>query len=187
MSGVNPVSGLDPSVHAYRYCPRCRCEMAVREENGAVRPACPGCGFVQYLSPAPGAAVIVMRGDQICLVRRKYPPKAGQWSLPAGFQEYNEDNPTTAVREVREETGLTVKLGAVHAIRTGVLPPDRAVLVVVYRAEETGGQLQAADDAAEVGFYPLAELPGPIAFAIHRGVISELRAERGLTPLKESR
>lgn len=184
MNDVDPVTRLDPAVHAYRYCPRCRTEMGRRNEGGAPRPVCPACGFVQYLSPAPGAAVILMRADRICLVRRKCPPKAGQWSLPAGFQEYNEDSAAAALREVREETGLEVRLGAVLAVHTGVLPPDRSVLVVIYRAEEIGGRLQAGDDAAEVGFYPLDQLPGPIAFAIHRSVLSELRAERGLPPLK---
>ena len=187
MSAVNPVTRLDPAIHAYRYCPHCRTELDLRDEGGVPRPACPSCGFVQYLSPAPGAAVILLRADRICLVRRKYPPKAGQWSLPAGFQEYNEDSAGAALREVREETGLVVRLGEVFAVHTGVLPPDRSVLVVIYRADEIGGRLQAADDAEEVGFYPLDQLPGPIAFAIHRSVLSDLRIERGLPPLKGTR
>jgi 8-oxo-dGTP diphosphatase len=82
------------------------------------------------------------------------------------------------VREVREETGLEVELDGLFAAHTGVLPPDRPVLLVVYRAHETGGVLQAGDDAAAGGFFALDDLPGEIAFAAHRKVLAALRAER---------
>jgi hypothetical protein len=54
------------------------------------------------------------------------------------------------------------------------------VVVTIFRARERGGTLQAADDAADAGFFPLDAPPGPIAFAIHRRVLQELRAELGI-------
>jgi len=152
--------------------------MATRSDNGLVRPACSACSYIQYLNPAPAAAAILFRDGQLCLVQRKYPPKEGLWTLPAGFQEYDEDIEECVVREVREETGLEVALDGLYAAHTGVLPPDRPVLLVVYRVRETGGSLAAGDDAAAVGFYDLDDLPGEIAFAAHRRVLAALRAER---------
>ena len=169
---------LDPLRHAHKFCPRCGALMATRGDNGRLRPACPACDYIQYLNPAPAAAAILWRGRQLCLVQRKFPPKVGLWTLPAGFQEYDEEIGTCAVREVREETGLEVELDGLFAVHTGVLPPDRPVLLVVYRARETGGALQAGDDAAAVGFFDLDDLPGEIAFAAHRKVLAALRAER---------
>lgn len=168
----------DPLRHAHKFCPRCGAVMASRHDNGLVRPTCPACGYIQYLNPAPAAAAILMRAGRLCLVRRKFPPKEGQWTLPAGFQEYDEEIGACAVREVREETGLAIELDGLFAVHTGVLPPDRPVLLVVYRAREIGGVLQAGDDAAAVGFYDLDELPGAIAFSSHRKVLAALRAER---------
>jgi len=52
------------------------------------------------------------------------------------------------------------------------------VLVVFYTAEETGGRLQAGDDAAEADFFPLDALPGPVAFAAHRRVLARLKEAR---------
>lgn len=153
--------------------------MTTRPDNGLMRPACGECAYVQYLNPAPAAAAIILREGRLCLVRRKYPPKEGLWTLPAGFQEYDEEIEACVVREVREETGLEVEITGLFAAHTGVLPPDRPVLLVVYRVRETGGSLQAGDDAAAVGFYGLDDLPGEIAFAAHRRVIAALRAERG--------
>lgn len=165
--------------HVFRWCPHCRAEMGRRIEGGIERPVCPGCGFVQYLNPAPGAGVVLFRGDRICLVRRKFPPKQGQWCLPTGFMEWDEDVHETAAREALEETGLTVRLEGVHAVETGILPPDIPVLVVFFNAVETGGTLQAGDDADAVDFFPLDDLPQPIAFAAHRRVLARLLEERG--------
>ena len=123
--------------------------------------------------------MILFRGDRLCLVRRRYPPKEGQWTLPAGFMEFTEEIEETAVREVKEETNLDVRLTGLFAVHTGVLPPDRPILVVVYTAEELGGELRAADDVDEVGFFSLDRLPGPIAFATHRKVLAALREQRG--------
>ena len=165
--------------HDFTYCPRCRTSLTPRADGGRERPHCPQCGFVQYLNPAPAAAVILFRGASVCLVRRRFPPKAGEWTLPAGFMEYDEEIEETAVRETREETGLEVRLTGLFAAHTGILPPDRPVLLVVYEAEELGGELRAGDDADDVGFYDLDALPGPIAFASHRKVLAALRATRG--------
>jgi 8-oxo-dGTP diphosphatase len=167
------------SDHHFVFCPRCRTRLELRDVGGRERPLCPGCGFVQYLNPTPGAAVVLFRGDRLCLVRRRFPPKEGQWSLPAGFMEFTEEIEETAVREVKEETNLDVRLTGLFAVHTGVLPPDRPVLLVVYTAAELGGELRAADDVDEVGFFPLDRLPGPIAFAAHRKVLAALREKRG--------
>ncbi len=145
--------------------------------GGRARPTCEGGGFVQYLNPAPGAAAIIRRDDQVCLVQRRFAPKQGLWTLPTGFQEWDEDSQTTAVREVAEETGLEVRLTGLFAVHTGILPPDLPVVVVFYEAEELGGELRAGDDAAAAGFYALDQLPGPIAFAAHREVLKALGAD----------
>ena len=163
--------------HIFSYCPHCRTDMINRDEGGIQRPVCPACGFVQYMNPAPGAAVILIREGEICLVQRKFAPKEGQWTLPTGFMEWDETIEETAVREVAEETGLEVKLVRLYAVETGLLPPDIPVLVTFFQAEETGGSLEAGDDAAEVGFYPFDGFPGPIAFGAHRRVIARVQAE----------
>lgn len=168
---------LDANAHVYPFCPRCRTEMGRTLEGGLERPRCPACGFVQYLNPAPGAGVVLLRDNKVCLVRRKFAPKQGQWSLPTGFMEWDEDVAATAIREVHEETGLEVELTGLFSVESGILPPDIPVLVVFYRGIETGGTLQAGDDAAEVAFFPVTDLPQPVAFAAHRRVLARLKEE----------
>jgi len=165
---------VDDLRHAYPLCPQCGAAMARREEGGIARPACRECGFVQYLNPSPAAAVILRRGDDVCLVKRKFPPKAGQWTLPAGFIEYDEEVAEAAAREALEETGLEVEITGLHAALSGMLPPDRPVLLIVFHGEVVGGVLEAGDDAAEAGWFALDDLPGPIAFSTHRRVLRDL-------------
>ena len=172
----------DASGHVFTWCPRCREPLGSRLEGGVERPACAACGFVQYLNPAPGAGVVLLRGGKVCLVRRRYEPRAGCWCLPTGFMEWDESAAATAAREAREETGLEVRLTGLYAVETGILPPDRPVLVVFYRAEETGGRLEAGDDADQVGFFPPDAPPGPVAFAAHRRVLARLAAELAAEP-----
>lgn len=169
---------LENNRHVFRYCPHCRTEMSRGQEGGMPRPVCPACGFVQFLNPAPGAAAIIFEGDRVCLVRRKFAPKEGQWTLPTGFMEWDEDVHETATRECLEETGLVVRITGHFAAKSGILPPDIPVLVNFFRAEVIGGKMQAGDDAAAVGFFALDDLPGPIAFATHRMVLDELARER---------
>jgi len=171
------VTRLEDLAHAFAFCPRCRAAMELRPVGGLSRPACPQCGFVQFRNPAPGAGVILRRAERVCLVQRRFRPKQGQWTLPTGFVEWDEDVQDTAVRECREETGLEVRLTRLFAVHSGILPPDRPVLVVFYEAEEVGGELQAGDDAAAAGFFALDEMPGPIAFAAHRKVLRALGAD----------
>ncbi len=160
----------------FRYCPHCRSELERVEESGRTRMKCGECGFVQYLNPSPAAGMLV-RDDEgrILLVRRKFEPFKGLWTMPAGFIEYGEDAAATAARELEEETGLVVEPSAVHAVESCRDDPRGETVLVLYEGLVRGGSLEAGDDAEEVGFFPLDSLP-EIAFACQRRVIGRLNA-----------
>ena len=60
--------------------------------------------------PIVGVGVLVKRGDKVLLVRRRFDPGRGKWSIPGGLVELGETVRGAALREVYEETGLNVKL-----------------------------------------------------------------------------
>ena len=62
--------------------------------------------------PVVGVGVVVWKGARLLLIRRGKSPMRGRWSLPGGRQELGETVRETAVREVREETGVEIRLGA---------------------------------------------------------------------------
>ncbi len=160
----------------FQHCPHCKTTLIPQADGGRDRPTCPSCRYVQYLNPAPATAVVLRRGEDVCLVQRRDPPKAGQWTLPAGFLEWEEDVRDGAVREALEETNLHIRITGLRDSMTGILPPDRSVLLIVFDAEVIGGELKAGDDAAAAGWYSLDNLPGPIAFSTHRKILQDLGA-----------
>ena len=160
-----------------RYCPHCAQRLAPADDHGTVRPTCSACGFIAYRNPAPAVAVIVERADRILLVRRKFEPMAGGWSLPAGFMEYGEAPEDTARRETREETGLDVEIHALHGAYRGGMDTGVPVLLVVYRGQVVGGRLKPGDDASEAGWYAHTERP-ELAFRSHRRALREYDRDR---------
>lgn len=150
-----------------------------RERSGRARRVCGACERVAYENPVPAAAALVTRGRQVLLCRRAIEPYRDRWCLPAGFQEIDETIETAAVREVREETGLLVRVTGLHDVLTVDDDPRKAGLLVVFRAEEVGGELEPGPECREVAFFPLGALPEDVAFRNHRAVLEDLRRGRG--------
>lgn len=61
--------------------------------------------------PTIGVGGIVFKDDKVLLIQRGTPPKVGSWSIPGGRQEWGETIEQTLVREVKEETGITMSVG----------------------------------------------------------------------------
>jgi 8-oxo-dGTP diphosphatase len=159
----------------YKFCPQCGQLLTEKLQDGRDRMVCENCGFIYYQNPVPAAAVVVVQDEQVLLVKRKFAPHIGEWSLPAGFVEYNETPEEAAVRETTEETGITVRVKRLLDVSGTCDDHKSNIVLVVYEAEQIGGTLQAGDDAIEAGFYPLDLLPGKIAFSSHQQAINKYR------------
>jgi 8-oxo-dGTP diphosphatase len=111
-------------------------------------------------APRPTVAVgAFVRDDagRVLVVRRATPPGAGLWSVPGGKQEPGETLAQAVAREVREETGLVVEVGALACVveRIG---DEFHYVILDYRARVIGGELRASTDAAAATFVTLEEL-----------------------------
>ena len=122
-----------------------------------------------YPRPALTVDVVVATREEpprVLLIRRKKEPFAGSWALPGGFVDENEKLADAARRELREETGVTAaELEQLYTAGDPGRDPRGWTVSVVYLAQvdPTAVKPVAADDAQEVGWWPLDELP-PLAF-----------------------
>jgi 8-oxo-dGTP diphosphatase len=94
-----------------------------------------------------GVTGIVRAQDgRVLLLRHRLWPPEGQWGFPSGFARRGETFQETVVREVREETGLTVRVGRLLELRSGF----RYRAEVYYEAELVGGVDGLVLDGREV-------------------------------------
>jgi len=161
----------------YKYCPRCGSTLKQEFMDHKERLVCPNeeCDFVYYHNPVPAAGAIVIKDGKILLVKRAVIPRVGWWCIPAGFMEWSEHPSQTAVRELREETGLDVRLESLFDVYSGNDDPRMNAVLILYVASEIGGELAADDDALEVKYFGFDELPDNIAFIAHRQALTDYR------------
>jgi 8-oxo-dGTP diphosphatase len=113
--------------------------------------------------PLVGVGAVVIEKDRVLLVKRAHPPLQAQWSIPGGVLEVGELVREAAVREAREETGLIVEPADLLGVYDRVLRAEQRVqyhyVLIDFLCRPVGGELQAADDAAEVRWFTREELP----------------------------
>lgn len=157
----------------YRYCPRCSAELVEKKIDHRKRKVCPVCGFVLYKNPAPASGAIIVQNGKILLVKRRYDPFKGDWSLPAGFIEYDESPENCVIREIKEEVNLDIRIKGLFNVYSGSDDPRTRAILVVYLVEVVGGELKPGDDATEAQFFGEEEIPPNVAFEAHSQVIRE--------------
>jgi 8-oxo-dGTP diphosphatase len=115
-------------------------------------------------SPVVAVGAVMVHDDRILLVRRGRGPAAGEWSVPGGRVEPGETLHEAVVREVAEETGLEAVvssfLGWVERMGEDPDPYHFVILDFAVDPLEPDAPPVAGDDAAEVAWVPLHELPG---------------------------
>ncbi|REK84407.1 NUDIX hydrolase [Streptomyces inhibens] len=125
----------------------------------------------------PGiSAGIIVEGDRVLMVRRRAREGELMWQFPAGAIEAGETAEQAAVREAREEAGLTVEVlkllgGRVHP-KTGRLMSYTACSVV-------SGEARVADEEeiAEVAWVALTEIPAYVPYGLFEPVQEYLDSE----------
>ncbi|MGI0115880.1 NUDIX hydrolase [Zooshikella sp. RANM57] len=100
------------------YCSHCGGEITTTIPQGDNRPrhVCTHCGMVHYQNPKIVAGCLPIYQNQILLCQRAIHPRAGFWTLPAGFMELNETTQQAAERETWEEACAKVEIGELYTL-----------------------------------------------------------------------
>ncbi|MCL1599187.1 MAG: NUDIX domain-containing protein, partial [Actinomycetia bacterium] len=81
---------------------------------------------------------------------------------------------SAAARELEEETGLIADVGDVLFVASNFHDPAKLTVGIWFAGTVTGGTLRAGDDADDVGWFDLADLP-PLAFNTDEEFLARLR------------
>jgi len=112
--------------------------------------------------PCVGVGAVLIHEGRVLLIRRGKAPLRGRWVVPGGTVELGETLEEALVREVEEETGLTVRPREVVAVFDRIeRQPGRVdyhYVIIDYLCDYVAGEARAASDAEAVAFVALADL-----------------------------
>jgi ADP-ribose pyrophosphatase YjhB (NUDIX family) len=148
----------------FKYCPACGAALVQRSVAGALRAACPACDFVAFADPKVVAVVMVEHAGKVLLGRRSINPGLGQWSFITGYVDRGEKVEDAALREVKEEANLDVRLEGLLGVYSTTGRPH---ILIAYRASVTPEALSAMtpqpEEVSELAFFGPDAMP-PLAF-----------------------
>ncbi|MBA7525889.1 hypothetical protein ES705_18048 [subsurface metagenome] len=119
------------------------------------------------IRPHVGVGVLLVRDDHLLLIKRKYDPDAGYWSIPGGHLDLGEKVQLAAEREAYEETGFKVKVTTLAGIIDKIIYDNKGkieyhyVLLNFFVEQIEGDETQAPipdDDALDAKFVPFDQL-----------------------------
>ncbi|MHA1412836.1 MAG: NUDIX hydrolase [Promethearchaeota archaeon] len=117
--------------------------------------------------PHVGVGILLIRDNSLLLVKRKFDPDAGYWSIPGGHVELGERVEHAAEREGFEETGIKVKISKLAGIIDKIMRDDNGEIIyhyvlINYFVDQVEGdpnqEPRAQDDALEAKFVPFEDL-----------------------------
>lgn len=122
----------------------------------------------EYKYPRPMLTVDIIvfkkneKKHEVLLIQRKNPPFQDMWAFPGGFMDMDEPVENTAVRELKEETGLfNIQLKQLHTFsKLGRDPRGRTVTVAFYGfTNESNATIKGMDDAKKAKWFPIDKTP----------------------------
>lgn len=114
--------------------------------------------------PIVGVGGVIIENDRALLIRRGSEPLRGEWSIPGGTLELGESLQEGVARELREETGLEVRVLELIEVFDRIFPDDGSrpsgrkqrprfhFVIVDYLCERIGGEPRAGSDVTDVTF-----------------------------------
>jgi NAD+ diphosphatase len=162
----------------HQFCGRCGVRTRIHPTERARE--CPQCGILYFPRLAPAIIVLVQRGREILLARARRFPTA-MYSTIAGFVEPGETLEEAVVREVREETGISVKEIRYFGSQPWPFPHS---LMIGFTASYASGQIMLSDEEnVDAGWFTVDNMPSlPEKISIARRLIDSFLEMQGRVP-----
>lgn len=163
-------------INNYHFCPRCKHQLQ-KLDNQLY---CSNCDLKIYHNPSLAVALIAFnKNGEVLLNKRKIAPNPGSWDTVGGFVNVGETVEQAIIREFEEETQAKCQI-----LRYWGSCPDiygleqSATINLFFEVKIISGKLLASDDAAELRFFPLDQIPKNLAFANTRVFLNLLKKRK---------
>ena len=163
---VSRAKALMEWLRATRYCPKCGKELLPHPTLTAMQ--CGECGNLIFPRIEPCIIVLVRRGEEMLLARHVQRNQE-IYACIAGFMEAGESAEQAVVREIKEETGITVRNVRYFGTQSWPYP---AQLMIAFTAEYESGELRLQEDELSDAQWftpdncPASPQPGSIAYRL---------------------
>ncbi|HAE59787.1 MAG TPA: DNA mismatch repair protein MutT [Anaerolineae bacterium] len=140
--------------------------------------------------PRVGVAAIIIRNNQVLLIRRKNVHGAGCWSTPGGHLDFGETPEQCAIRETQEEVGIEIKDVRFVAATNDFFEANEKHYISLWMAGSyiSGEPKIAADyEVAELGWFSWDSLPSPLFIPFENLVNQRSYPPDGITNLKQEK
>ncbi len=112
-----------------------------------------------------GTGIIITKGNQVLLIKRKGPHGAGTWSTPGGHLDFGETPEQCAAREAKEEVGVDVVEARFRAVTNDIFEEEGRHYITLWMDCQTSSQapfIAAEEEVTELGWFAWDALPSPL-------------------------
>ena len=141
----------------YEYCCFCGSSRLAKDVEEC-KMTCLACGKIFYLNSKPAVAAVIQRQAEILLVRT-VDTGADEWDLPGGFLRYGEPPRAGLERELREELGVTVRVGRLLDAVVDTYATGQYCLNLFYDVQLVTRAISLGGEICEYAWFDLAHLP----------------------------
>lgn len=162
-----------------RFCSSCAAPLRFERPPGDDREryVCTGCGQVHYVNPKVVVGALCTWGDRLLLCRRAIEPRAGFWTIPAGYLELGETAEQGAEREAWEEARARIRIDGLIAVYS---VPRIDQVQLLYRARLLAEDVAPGPESLEVRLVEWSAIPWDrLAFPTVRWLLERASDLRG--------
>jgi len=160
--------------YKYSHCPKCG--KKADKESSFIK--CTGCGKSTYLHSFSTGSIFVIKGGKVMMAKRADEPLKGAWDIPGGFLHYGEDPRVGAIRELKEETGLDVKIIDILGIYMDEYMHQGETLPTLncmYIGEIKSGKQKPSDDVSELKWLNIKKSVPNVGFSMVQKGLKDLK------------